>query len=142
MEREPSGDQTEVTPEDEGIPEHGGPAPGKRETGDPQEGLLPPGDTPPAADGFGTTAEEQRTGESLDDKLAEEVPGQPPPRQTSMGRLVEAGSGVTDREKDEVGEEGEDDRSGLTPEEAALRNEENPKGLMDGPDQYVEDDRP
>jgi|SRR5919108_3680977 hypothetical protein len=142
MEREPSGDQAEVTPEDEGIPEHGGPAPGKRETGDSQEGLLTPGDEPRAADRFGTTAEEQREGETLDEKLAEERPDRRPQRSTSMGRLVEPGSGVTDREKEEVAEEAEEDRSGLSPEETAMREEEEPKGLTDGPDQYVQDDRP
>jgi hypothetical protein len=142
METEQGRDEPQLTPEDEGIPEHGGPARGKRETGDPQEGLLLPDDEPRAADRSGTTAEEQREGESLDEKLAEELPDRESSRRTSMGRLIEPASGVTDREKEEVAEEAEDDRSGLTPEEAAMRDEENPDGLTDGPDRYVQDEGP
>ncbi len=127
-----------VSPEDEGIPDHGGPAPGKEETGDPQEGLLPPSDEPRAAEDFGTTAEEQRAGESLDDKLAEEVPERSPDTRPEFGRLVEPGSGLGDEEKDEVAEEAEDDRAGVSAEEAAVRDEEEPGGSTGGPDRYVE----
>ena len=140
MDEDRTHDPAEGSLEDEGIPDHGGPAPGKKATGDQQEGLLPPGDEPRAAEGFGTTAEEQREGESLEERLEEEAPdrqaGEPP----HMGRLVEEGSGVTDREKDEVAEEADDDRAGLTAEEAAMREDEEPGGLTDGPDQYVPED--
>jgi hypothetical protein len=123
--------------EDEGIPDHGGPAPGKEATGDQQEGLLPPGDEPRAAEGFGTTAEEQREGESLEEKLEEETPDRNPREPRHMGRLVEEGSGLTDREKDEVAEEADADRAGFTAEEAAMREDEEPGGVTGGPDQYV-----
>jgi hypothetical protein len=139
MDTEPPAEQVEGTPEDEGIPDHGGPAPGKRETGDAQEGLLPPADEPRAAEGFGTTAEEQREGEPLEEKLSEEAPDRPSQNRPPLGRLVEPGSGVTDEEKDEISEEAEDDRTGLSAEEAAVRDEEEP-GLTGGPDQYVEGD--
>jgi hypothetical protein len=140
METEQTREEPEVTPEDEGIPEHGGPAPGKRETGDAQEGLLPPADSPRAAEDHGTTAEEQREGEPLEERLAEEEPDREPTRRTSMGRLVEPGSALTDEEKDEIADEAEDDRTGMSAEEAAMRDEENPKGLTGGPDQYVQDE--
>jgi hypothetical protein len=129
------------SPEEEGIPEHGGPAPGKRETGDQQEGLLPPGDEPRGAEGFGTTAREQRERESLDQKLAEEASDVEPGKRPGSGRLVEPGSGVSDEEENEVAEEADDDRSGLSAEEAAMRDEEEPGGLTGGPDRYVEEER-
>ena len=58
----------------EGQPEFDDVAPGKWETGDPQEGRYPPRDHAIAANAFGTTAEEEREGESLDQKLAREMP--------------------------------------------------------------------
>jgi hypothetical protein len=58
----------------DGIPDLEGPLPEKAETGDAQEGVYPPGDRYHAADRYGTTAEEEATGESLDDKLSREVP--------------------------------------------------------------------
>jgi hypothetical protein len=141
MDEERGREEDSVSPEDEGIPDHGGPARGKQETGDPQEGLLPPGDEPRAAEDFGTTAEEQLEGESLDDKLAEEVPERSPDTRSELGRLVEPGSGLADEEKDEVAEEAEDDRTGESAEEAAMRDEEEPGGLTGGPDRYVESDK-
>jgi hypothetical protein len=134
-------EEVEGSLEDEGIPDHGGPAPGKEATGDRQEGLLPPDDEPRAAEGFGTTAEEQREGEPLEERLEEETPDLKAGEPRRMGRLVEEGSGVTDREKDEVAEEADDDRAGFTAEEAAMREDEEPGGLTDGPDRYVPEDQ-
>jgi hypothetical protein len=57
-----------------------------------------------------------------------------------MGRLVEPGTGVIDQEEEEVADEAEDDRGGLTAEEAAMRDEDEPGGLTDGPDRYVEEE--
>lgn len=140
MDEERRREPVEASPEDEGIPDHGGPAPGKQATGDQQEGLLPPGDEPRAVEAFGTTADEQREGEPLEERLEDEVPDRNPEEPHHMGRLVEPGSGLTDREKDEVAEEAENDRAGLSAEEEAMREEEEPSGLTDGPDQYVEED--
>ncbi len=59
----------------EGIPDLEGPLPGKAATGDAQEGLYPPADDEYlGADEFGTTAEEQRQGQTLAAKLARERP--------------------------------------------------------------------
>jgi hypothetical protein len=65
---------SERTLDDEGMPDLDGPLDEKVVTGDPQEGLAPPNDAPRASVDFGTTAEEQRHGESLDMRIAREVP--------------------------------------------------------------------
>jgi hypothetical protein len=65
----------------EGQPDFDDVAPGKWETGDPQEGRYPPRDHAIAANAFGTTAEEELEGESLDQKLAREMPDFDDPRQ-------------------------------------------------------------
>jgi hypothetical protein len=65
---------SERTLDDEGVPDLEGPLDEKVITGDPQEGLPPPNDAPHASVDFGTTAEEQRRGESLDRRIAREVP--------------------------------------------------------------------
>jgi len=62
------------TLDDEGMPDLDPPAPGKEETGDPQEGLPPPGDTPRASVDWGVTAEEQREGEPIGVRVQREVP--------------------------------------------------------------------
>jgi hypothetical protein len=62
------------TLDDEGMPDLDGPAPGKAETGDPQEGLPPPGDRPRASVDWGVTAEEQREGEPIGVRVEREVP--------------------------------------------------------------------
>jgi len=67
-------DATSPSLDDEGMPDLEGPLPGKAATGDPQEGLTPPADAPHASVDFGTTAEEQRHGESLDLRLSRENP--------------------------------------------------------------------
>src|ERR687891_522782 len=59
-------------PEDEGIPDLDQALPEKEITGDPQEGLVVPRDDPRAVEEHGTTAGEQRDGESLDERLARE----------------------------------------------------------------------
>ncbi|HEV3475673.1 MAG TPA: DUF5709 domain-containing protein [Actinomycetota bacterium] len=127
------------SPEDEGIPDDGRPHPKKIPTGDPQEGWLLPGDRPRSED-WGNTAEEQREGESLDRRLGRDREDREPGGRHDSGRLREKGSGLTDHEKDEVATEAPADVEGRSAEEAAVRIEEEPEGLTDGPDRYVEDD--
>ena len=121
--------------EEEGIPDHVGPLPGKAMTGDQQEGLSPPRDRPVASEDLGTTAEEQREGESLDERLAREEPdldqgdvGAEPTRGEGRrtGRLVEptAQGAGRDMEKDEIGDEWGEDTSGYSDEERAVRMRE------------------
>lgn len=65
--------ETGPTLDDEGIPDLMGPLPEKERTGDPQEGLAPPGDRP-HADEWGTTGDEMAAGEPLDLRVAHEIP--------------------------------------------------------------------
>ena len=60
--------------DDEGIPDQLDPLPGKRASGDGEEGLPPPDDRPRASVAHGTTEGEQREGEPLDYKLRREEP--------------------------------------------------------------------
>jgi hypothetical protein len=70
MEREP----LEPSLDADGIPDDEGPLDEKALTGDGQEGIYPPGDRFHGAKSYGTTAEEEEAGESLDDKLSREIP--------------------------------------------------------------------
>jgi hypothetical protein len=126
-------------PEDEGIPDLDQALPQKEMTGDPQEGLVVPRDDPRAVEDSGTTAEEQREGETLDERLAREEEEGGPGLRESAGTLAEEGSGLTDAEKDEVGEQAEA-VEGRSAEEDALRVEQDAPGGTDGPDSYVEED--
>ena len=130
-------DDEDRSPEDEGIPDIGRPHPLQRDTGD--EGLLIPGDEPVAVDEPGTTATEQREGESLEERLDEEAPDAEPGVRRPPGRLREQGRGLTDQEKDVIADEAEGDNEGATAEEAAMRIEDDPGGVTGGPDSYVED---
>ena len=140
MDREPERQPDNESPEEEGIPDTGGPAPGKRETGDPQEGLVLPRDEPTAVEDTGTTAAEQREGQPLDERLAEEEPEGEPDDRRDAGRLVEDDAGLVDQEEDEVAEEAEGDTEGRSAEERAVRVEEDPEGLTGGPDRYLPED--
>jgi hypothetical protein len=46
-----------------------------------------------------------------------------------------------DEEKEELAEEAEEDREGRSTEERAVRVEEEPDGLTDGPDRYTPEDQ-
>ena len=62
------------TLDSEGVPDLEGPLPEKELTGDPQEGIAPPGDRPRATVEWGITAEEQREIEPLDVRIGRELP--------------------------------------------------------------------
>jgi hypothetical protein len=128
------------SPEDQGIPDLDPALPSKEATGDAQEGLVIPGDEPRGAEEHGTTAEEQREGEPLEDRLEREDPDGEDRRSRRAGRLIEDGEGLTDHEKDEVAEEARKDVDGLSSEEAAVRVEEDARGGVDRDrDRYVEE---
>lgn len=88
-----------------------------------QEDMLPLGEEPQGATEYGVTAEEERTPESMEDRMRREEPdvmvgmGEEPP----VGRLVEEDQGVAgrDHERDPVATEAGDD-TGLSAEEAAM----------------------
>lgn len=126
-------------PEDEGIPDLDQALPEKEITGDPQEGAMLPRDEPRAVEEHGTTAEEQREGETLDERLAREEDQEGSGDRQQAGTLTEEGSGLTDHEKDEIADQAEA-VEGRSPEEEALRVEPEAPGGADRPDSYVEED--
>lgn len=123
--------------EEEGLaspdPDYGA----KRVTGDPQEEMPTPAERPVAVNDFGTTAEEERAGESLDRRLAREEPDkratgraddseaadQPYPEDPDerVGRIVETDEGAhPDEEPDAVAHSVGTDQGGFTAEERAM----------------------
>ncbi|MFI2608360.1 hypothetical protein [Kitasatospora sp. NPDC018619] len=72
-EPEPGGHDPGAAPEDEGIPDLQDGSPAAAWSQDPQVQSVP-GDTPVAAESYGTTGAEQAEGESLDARLAQEEP--------------------------------------------------------------------
>ncbi|MFC5753818.1 DUF5709 domain-containing protein [Actinomadura rugatobispora] len=119
------------SPEDDGIPDLQDGTPEQYWTEDPQEAALP-GDEPVAVDDFGTTAEEMREGEPLDERLRREEPERPAPADepaapapAPAGRIVEEDEGArTDTEPDAVARDEGADGGGYTAEERAMRIEE------------------
>jgi hypothetical protein len=127
MSEQPPAREPDPTPEDEGIPDltDGSPEAGWME--DPQEMPLP-GDDPQATEDYGVTADEQRTGEPLDQRLRREVDDhqeRPPGRPARpAGRIVQEDEGVRhDTQEEAVAEEASDDLAGRSPEERAMRVE-------------------
>lgn len=128
--------------EAEGVPDPGFAAENEDITGQGGGTMPPPRDTPVAADDFGTTEDELRTGEGLDGRLSREEPdvlasaGSPadetPTADTpfaegsgqGIGRLVDPDEGVrTDTEKDLVADDVGTDLGGYSAEEAAMHLE-------------------
>ncbi len=95
--------EPEPDPVREGLPDFDETAAGKWETGDPQEGIYPPRDHAIAANAFGTMAEEQLEGESLDQKLAREMPDFDDPRGPELRDVEQSG----DTDADELEFEGQ-----------------------------------
>jgi len=111
--------------ESEGVRDDVGPLPEKEMTGDGQEGIIPPGDQPRGAGSFGTTAAEQRAGESVEARRAQELPNRYAGRRRDpeVEQLVEPGSEEFDDVEDQlVGEEepGDGMPSTRAAEEAAM----------------------
>jgi hypothetical protein len=120
------------------------PSPDTIEAGIPATEEMPPGvpagweaeeepqplDFPQGVESWGTTAEEELAGESLDLRVLREEPDVEAPAAAGV-RLLEAGAedGLVDDETDSVGELDGERSDTLTAEEAALRIEEEPEGL-------------
>ena len=100
---------------------------------DPGEGLeamIEQADRPLASESFGTTAEEQEEGESLDQKLGEERPGKPP----LDVQLAIEDFDVPDDEKQMVGQGSLEHDRFVAPEEAAMTVRDSAPGAVDHPD--------
>ncbi|MCU1601664.1 MAG: hypothetical protein JWO22_2373 [Frankiales bacterium] len=112
--------------EEEGIPDPGDLTPEQEATGQLDLTTEPPHDYPLGAEGWGTTAAEQKEGEPLDGRLAREVPDvgvYPTEEPRDVGRLVEPDEGArSDTESDLIGRDS-GDTAGLSAEEAALHLE-------------------
>lgn len=115
--------------EAEGIPDQQELTAAQLATGQ-DEGLLePPHDTALAVEDFGTTPAEQHEGESLDGRLARELPDVPEPGSGDggVGRLVAPDEGAhEDTEKDLLATDVGTDLGGPTAEEAAMHVEPEP----------------
>jgi hypothetical protein len=81
-----------------------------------------------------TTASEQREGDSLDERVAREVPDRGGRRPTESTTIAE--EDAPDDEAELVGEGAEVE--GTAPEEAAMHVRDRAPGVTDHPDDYVE----
>ena len=104
----------------------------EEDPGEDFEARIEQADRPFASDSFGTTAEEQEEGESLDQRLAEERPSRPAIDSTLAIEDVDA----PDDEKDMVGQASLEHDPFVAPEEAAMTVREEAPGAVDHPDEH------
>jgi hypothetical protein len=106
------------------------------------EGIIPPGDQPIAADEFGVTAREERADEPIGNRVTREMPDVSADDidlrdaersyddlEGGEGRIVEPGSedvDAIDDEKDAIGTLVGEDEGAFSAEEAALHITDNP----------------
>ena len=107
--------------------------------GEELEAMIEQADRPFASDSFGTTAEEQEEGESLDQRLAEE--------RTSRGptdrQLAIEDFDAPDEERQLVGRASFEHDPFIAPEEAAMTVRERAPGASDHPEEpEVDEDLP
>ncbi|MFL5798446.1 MAG: hypothetical protein ACJ77A_11010 [Actinomycetota bacterium] len=98
--------------------------------GEELEAMIEQADRPFASDSFGTTAEEQEAGESLDQRLAEDRPD----RRAADLQLVLEDFDVPDDEKQLVGRASQQHDRFVAPEEAAMKVRDEAPGAVDHPD--------
>ncbi|HEY7666877.1 MAG TPA: hypothetical protein VIE12_02005 [Actinomycetota bacterium] len=118
--------------EDEGIPDLGsGQSDEQLETGDPVEGMIPPSERP--VDPGSTTAEGQRRGRSLDERLAEESRYGERRSSDEPGQVVGPSGDLVDEEDELIGMDlgGQDENA---PEDRAVHVRDDVPGGVDAPD--------
>jgi hypothetical protein len=93
------------------------------------EAMIEHADRPYGAESFGTTAEEQEEGESLDQRLSEE---QPDSRTSDVRLAIEDDAGPDD-EGELVGEASVEHDAFVSPEEAAMTIRKRAPGGVDDP---------
>jgi hypothetical protein len=98
--------------------------------GEALEAMIEQADRPFASESFGTTAEEQEEGESLDQRLAEERPSEPP---LDLQLAIED-LDAPDEEKQMVGRASFEHDGFVAPEEAAMTVRDRAPGAVDYPD--------
>jgi hypothetical protein len=100
------------------------------------EAMIEHADRPFAAESFGTTAEEEEEGESLDERLAEERPDRP----ISDVEIAIEDEAAPDDEGEMVGEASLEHDPFVSPEEAALTIRPRAPGAVDHPEEPAGDD--
>ena len=106
-----------------------------QDPGDELEALIERADRPFGSESFGTTASEQREGESLDDRLAEERSDKPPVET----ELAIEDADAPDDEPEMVAEASMEHDPYVAPEEAAMTlRDAAPGGVDHLGDEYVE----
>lgn len=108
--------------EEEGIPDHEGPLPGKVATGDQQEGMAVPADAPEYSDDHGVTAEEQREGDRIETWVSAEEPDVDPVAEREAPDVVDEQSepeSLVEAETEETGSPEPDEVSAEPYPEAA-----------------------
>jgi len=107
----------------------------EEDPGEELEATIEQADRPFASESFGTTAEEQEEGESLDQRLAEERPSKPPlDRQLAIEDFD-----APDDEEELVGRASLEHDPFVAPEEAAMTVRDRAPGAVDhAPDPSVE----
>jgi hypothetical protein len=127
------GDFTMHTSGDHDLPSwdaEGGGDP-EEDPGDELEATIEHADRPFAAESFGTTAEEEEEGESLDQRLSEERPDRP----ISDVHVVIEDDAVPDDEAEMVGEVAVEHDPFVSPEEAAITIRRRAPGAVDHPEE-------
>ena len=95
------------------------------------EATIEHADRPFAAESFGTTAEEEEEGESLDERLSEEQPDRP----ISDVQLAIEDDAAPDDEEELVGEASLERDPFVSPEEAAMTVRKRAPGVVDHPEE-------
>jgi len=107
--------------------------------GEELEAMIEQADRPFASDSFGTTAEEQEEGETLDQRLAEERPS----REPLDVQLAIEDFDTPDDEKQLVGEASFQHDPFVAPEEAAMSVRDRAPGATDHPEEpEIDEDLP
>ena len=102
----------------------------EEDPGEELEAMIEQADRPFASESFGTTAEDQEEGESLDQRLGEERPDKPPLDLQLAIEDVDA----PDDEKELVGQASLEHDPFVAPEEAAMTVRDRAPGAVDHPD--------
>jgi hypothetical protein len=107
--------------------------------GEELEAMIEQADRPFASDSFGTTAEEQEEGESLDQRLKEERPS----RNAADSQLAIEDFDAPDEEKQLVGRASFEFDPFVAPEEAAMTVRDRAPGASDHPEELeIDEDLP
>ena len=107
----------------------------EEDPGEELEAMIEHADRPFAAESFGTTAEEEEEGESLDEQLSEEGADSP----TSDVQLAIGEDAAPDDEEELVAEASFERDPFVSPEEAAMTVRETAPGAVDHPEEPGDD---